>query len=228
MSIDGEMGLHLVDHGLDAFVEHALGIEDELDGVAAGAAAAGVRRDVMRFGLHLRARIGHRHRESALAHHGKIDHVVADVSDLVERHAFLLHDFAHRLHLERLALVDEFELEIARAGGHGLTDALGDHAALQAADARQRNAGAVVGAVALGFHHGGGLHAEADLAVIAGELLVRNRGVRRRGRRGDQPDGAVGEDSVHVEHDDLDAAGAFVRGQCHASILDARHAGYGH
>ena len=63
----------------------------------------------MRLGLDLVARIGHRHGETALAHHGEIDHVVADVGDLVQGHAFLLHDFAHGLHLERLALVDEFE-----------------------------------------------------------------------------------------------------------------------
>ena len=48
------------------------------------------RRNVVRLGLHLLARVGHGDRESALAHHGKIDDVVADVGDLVERHAFLL------------------------------------------------------------------------------------------------------------------------------------------
>ena len=50
--------------------------------------------------------------------------------------------------------------------------------------------------------------------LLRGMILVLARG------RGHQPDGAVGENAIHVEEDDFDAAGAFVRGQGHGSILD--------
>jgi hypothetical protein len=36
------------------------------------------------------------------AHHRQVDHVVAHIGNLVQRHAFLGHDLAHRLHLEGL------------------------------------------------------------------------------------------------------------------------------
>src|SRR5258708_40077049 len=45
----------------------------------------------------------------------------------------------------------------------------------------------------------------------------------RRGRN--QPDRAVGKNAIHVEEDDLDAASAFMRGQCHALILDGTGCG---
>ena len=71
----------------------------------------------MRLGLHAFARVGHGHRETHFAHRRQVDHVVADVADLVERHAFFRDDLADRLHLEGAALVDEFELQIAGARG---------------------------------------------------------------------------------------------------------------
>src|ERR1017187_4431338 len=42
-----------------------------------------------------------------------------------------------------------------------------------------------------------------------------------RPRPGHQPDGAVGQNTVDVEENDLDAASAILCGQCHDSILNA-------
>src|SRR5579862_5321943 len=127
-------GIGFVDHLFNAVVQYAFGFKDKVDGVTSRSAAAGMRRNVMGFGLYLLASVRNGDRKSALAHHGKIDDIVAHISDLVEAHILFVHDVAHRLHLERLALVDEFKLEVARAGGDGLADALGDDAALQTGD----------------------------------------------------------------------------------------------
>ena len=123
----------------------------------ASAIAAGVGRDVMGFGLDALACIGHGDGEADFAHGGKIDDVVAHVADFVERHSFFLHDFADGLHFECAALVDELELEVTGASGHGFADAFGDDAALEAAETSQRDGGAVVGTVAFGFDHGFGV-----------------------------------------------------------------------
>ncbi len=180
----------------------------------ARAVAAGVRRDVVRLGLDAFARVGHGHRETDFAHGRQIDHVVADVADLVERHAFFRDDLADGLHLEGAALVDEFELQVAGARGDGLADALGDDAALQPAEARQRNRSAVVRAVAFGLDHRRGVNAVADGVFSAN--LIQNSALRKAW---DEPDGAVGPYAIHVEKNDLDFAGAVLRGECHYSIL---------
>ena len=147
-------------------MQKALGLKDELDRVAPRAVAARIRRNVVRLVLYLLPRIGHGYRKSALTHDGKIDDIVAHVGNLFERHAFLRHDLAHRLHLERLPHVDKFKLQIARARRHGLADALGDHAAFHPAQTRQRNRRAVVCAVALRLHHGCRVNAEANLPLV--------------------------------------------------------------
>ena len=94
MSIDGEIGLRSSMYSSMHSFENSFRFQNELDRVAASAITARVRRDVVRLGLHLLPRIGHSHGKPALAHHRKVDHVVAHIGDFIQRDAFLLHDFA--------------------------------------------------------------------------------------------------------------------------------------
>ena len=85
----GRNGIVFVDVGLDAFVQQALGIEDELDGVARRAVAAAVR--ALHSGPRPSPARAHRppRLRSRIAHHRQVDHVVAHVSNLIQRHAAL-------------------------------------------------------------------------------------------------------------------------------------------
>ena len=107
----------------------------------------------MRLILHLLAGIGHRNGEPALPHHGQVDHIVANVSNLIERHAFLLHDLAHRPHLEGFALINILNFQIAHAQRHSLANALGDHSKLHAPEPGKRHPCAIVRAEALHLDH---------------------------------------------------------------------------
>ena len=85
-----------------------------------------------------------------------------------------------------LALVDEFEPEVAGADGHRLRLALGEDAHADAVETGEGDAEAVVGGEALGF----------DAVAV---------------RAGSDEDLAVGEDAVDVEDEDFDFAGAVFR-----------------
>ena len=78
----------------------------------------------------------------------------------------------------------------------------------------ERDGGAVVRAVALGFDHRGGFDAEADLLLSTD--LVQKAAVRSTW---DEPDSAVGPYAIDVEENDLDLAGAVLRGESHGLIL---------
>ena len=179
-------------------LQQTLGFEDELDRIASCAVAAPVRGHVMRLGFHLLPRIGHGYGQAARAHHRQVDHVIAHVSNLVEGDAFLRHNLAYRLHLEGLALIDEFELQIAGAQCHSLADPLGNNAQLHAAQPRQRNACAVVGAITLGLDH------------LAGNGAIGPGDWNRN-----DPDISVGQDAIDVEENDFDAPGAILCGKSH-------------
>jgi hypothetical protein len=94
----------------------------------------------------------------------------------------------------RLALVYELELEVAGAQGDGGGFALGDETDTQAAETGKRDAEAVVGGEALEF--------EAVLTAIEAGL-------------GKEVELSVGEDTLDVEEQDLNAAGAVFRGYGH-------------
>ena len=147
----GGGGVGFVEVLLDDFFEGALGGEDEVDGVAAGAEAAGVGGDVVGGGFDLLAGVGGGDGEAALAHDGKVDDVVADVGELVEGVAGLGEDVVDGVHLVGLALVDELELEVVGADGYGLGVALGDDADAEAAETAEGDAEAVVGGEAFGL-----------------------------------------------------------------------------
>jgi hypothetical protein len=91
----------------------------------------------------------------------------------------------------RLALVYELELEVAGAQGDRGGLALGDEADAQTAQTGKRDAEAVVGGESLEF--------EAVLMAVESGL-------------GKEEELSVGEDTIDVEEQDLDAAGAFFRG----------------
>ena len=166
----------------DDLVEDALGVEDEVDGVAAGSVAAGVGGDVVGHGFDLGAGVGGGDGEAAGAHDGEVDDVVADVGEFVDGDAGEGEDLADGVHLVGLALVDELQLEVAGADGYGLGLALGDDADADAGEASEGDAEAVVGGEAFDFD-----------ALCFGAGAV-----------GDYDDLAVGEDAVYVEDEDFD------------------------
>jgi hypothetical protein len=65
------------------------------------------------------------------------------------------------------------------------------------------------------------VRAEADLAFVLFQMLLRRGACRSRARRRDKPNGSVCKDAIDVEEDDFDAAGAILRGQSHDAILTA-------
>src|SRR5579871_1170228 len=164
---------------LDDLCQRSLGGKDEVDGVASCSLSAGVWGDVVGGVLDLLAGVGGGDGETALAHDGEVDDVVAYVGELVDGVAGFREDVADGVHLVGLALVDELELEVAGTDGYGLRVALGDDADSQASEATERDAEAVVGSEALGLD---------SLPVWAG----------------DDEDLAVGEDAIYVEDEDFD------------------------
>jgi hypothetical protein len=84
---------------------------------------------------------------------------------------------------------------------------------LQAGNAGEGDAGAVVGIEAFGLDHVLGLQAESAVFGFFGEVLSVGRvggcgRSRGRSRGGEDVDGSVGEDSVNVKEDDFNFAGA--------------------
>lgn len=187
-------GIFGVEEGGDGGVELALGCEDEVDGIAAGSVASGVGGDVVGGCFGLQAGVGGGDGKAAGAHHGKVDDVVTDVSELVEGDAGAPENVVDGFHLVGLALVDELKPEVAGADGDGGGFALGDNADTQTAEAREGDTEAVVCGEALEF--------EAVLLAVGVGL-------------GEEEELAVGENAVYVEDEDFDVAGAvFCGGTC--------------
>src|SRR5260370_21145317 len=80
----GRSGVVLVDVLLDALIEDAVGLEDEIDGVAPGAFATCMGSDVMGGSLHLVTGGGDGDGQPPHAHYGQVDHIVSHVGDLLE------------------------------------------------------------------------------------------------------------------------------------------------
>ena len=127
---------------------------------------------------------------------GESNHIVADISELVQRNAGAGEDVVDGDHLVRLALVDELEAEILGADSDGSGFALGDEADAQAAEPlREGDPQAVVGSKTLHFQ-------PVPLSVGAGQAVIF----------GDEEELAVGQDAIDVKDENLDAAGAIFRG----------------
>ena len=175
---------------LDGGVEDSAGVEDEVDGVAACTFATGEGGDVVGDGFDLGAGVGGGDGEAAEAHDGEVDDVVADVGEMGEVEAGTGEDVVDGVHLVGLTLVDELELEVAGADGDGAGLALGDEADLEAGEAGERDAE----------------------AVVSGEAFYLDAFGVGCGGFGDDDDLSVGEDAVDVEEDDFDLLGAGFRG----------------
>jgi hypothetical protein len=208
-------GAALADVGFYDLFPLTLGFQDEFDGVAEGAFAAGVRSDVVGFALYFGAGVFDGDGEPSGAHGGEIDDVVADEGSFVELHARVLDDFFEGSALVLNPLADEFEFQIASAQGNSFGDALGDEAGPDASEAGKRNRGAVVSVKAFGFDQGLALEAESAFAgVFRGAVLgpfVENALLGSCGS-GEDEQFAVGEDSVDVEEKKFDLAGAGLSG----------------
>ena len=148
----------------------------------------------MGHSLDLVAGVGYRNGQSTNAHDGQINHVITHVSDLIERKRSTLHDLAHGLHLVVLSHIDVFHAQGASALGNRLRSALGDDAAVDAADAGQRNPYPVVSMESFGFKG----------------LL--------RGSKGERPYLAIGKHAIDVEENQADPAGAFSGSEIHSTI----------
>ncbi len=203
----------------------SLRFEDELDGVASRSLTAGVWCDPVDGVFDDLAGVGYADGEAADAQDGQIDDVVSDEADLVEGGSGLFHDLADGVHLVGLAHVEVFEAQIAGAEGDRVRDALGYEAAGETGDTGERDAQAVMGAEAFGLNKARGVDAEASL-ILQGGYALGVGGLLRSSRFGEDPDAAVGEDSVYVEEEDFDVlcAGNGVGGgfKGHEVIVVAR------
>jgi hypothetical protein len=99
--------------------------------------------------LDVLAGVGHGEGEAAGAHDGQVDDVVADEGGFFGLEFFAGEDFAEGGEFVGRSLVDVLDFEVAGAEADGLGDALGDDSGLHAAEAGEREAGAVVGVEAL-------------------------------------------------------------------------------
>ena len=133
------------DVGLDAAGERALRLEDVFDGVADGALAAAMVGDDVGFVFDVLAGVGDGEGEAAVAHDGKVDDVIADEGGFFGLEIFLRQNFAEGGEFVGRSLVDVLDFQVAGAEADGLRDALGDDSGLDAAQAGEREAGAVVG-----------------------------------------------------------------------------------
>lgn len=191
---------------LDYALPFPLGLQDVLDGVPGGAVASGMRCDPVGFNFDFRARVLHRDREAAIAHHGQVDNVVAHKGCLGGGDSLLLDDLPEDGQFVLFSLVHVVDLQVARAQGHGFRNAFRDEPDFDAGQPRQRNSGAVVGMKALGLDESRAVKAESTLSALPGRLLEHALlGARGRGK---DPNFAVGENAVNVEEDELDCAGA--------------------
>ena len=163
----------LAEVGFQDFFPLALSFEDELYGVAEGAVASGVRRDVVGLLLYFGAGVFDGDGQSRGAHGGQVDHVVADEGGFFRCDSCFFHDFLKACALVVDALANVFEFQVAGAEGDGFGDAFGDESGLDAGEAGEGDRGAIVGVEAFGFDQGLALEAESALSGALGGLLLR-------------------------------------------------------
>ena len=116
------------------------------------------------FAFDFSARVLDRDCKSAGAHGRKIDHIVADERGFFRLQSRLPHDRFEASALIVDALVDVFEFQVAGANRNRFRTALGDNPSLDAAEASQRNCGAIVSVKTLGLNDALAVQAKAALA----------------------------------------------------------------
>jgi len=201
----------LADVSFDDLLPLPLGFEDEFDGVAQGAVASSVRRDVVSLLLHFGASVFHGNGEACGAHGGEIDDIVADEGGLIQLDSIFFDDFLESSALVLDALAHVLELEIASAEGDRFGDALGDESGLDAGQACEGDGSAVVSVKALGLNQRLAVKAKSTLsAVVRG--FFENALLNAR-RSGEDEQLAIGEDTVDVEKEEFDFAGAGLSGE---------------
>ncbi len=184
------------DVGFNAAGEGALGLEDVFDGVADGALSATVVGDDVGFVFDIFAGVGDGEGESAVAHDGEIDDVVSDEGGLLGLEVFLGEDFTEGGELVGCALGDVLDFEVAGAETDGLRDALGDEPGLDASEAGEGEAGAVMSVEALGFDGSG--TGECDSGGVGFDLS----GSEGAGN-GDEEKLAIGHDAIDIQQQEL-------------------------
>jgi hypothetical protein len=190
-------------HGASPFV---LCFKDEFDGIAKGAVATRVGRDVVSFFLHLGAGVFHGDGQSGSAHGWEVNDVVADETALFRPETFLLEDFFEARSFVAYALMYVLKFEIASAERDGFGNALGDESGSYSGEAGERDGGAVVSVETFGFDQGFTAKAEPALIFLWGRVAARSG--LDAGGRGEDEQLAVGEDSIDVEEKEFDFAGA--------------------
>ena len=208
-------GAAFADVGFYNLFPFSLGFEDEFNGVAESAVAAGVGRDVVGLALYFGAGVLDGDGEASGAHGGEVDDVVADEGGFLEVQACILHDFLEGGALVLNSLANVFEFQVACAQGNGFGDALGDEAGPDASEASKRNRGAVVGVKAFSFDQRLALQAKSAFTGVFRRALlgslVENALMSPCGS-GEDEQLAVGEDAVDVEEKKFDLAGAGLSG----------------
>jgi len=169
----------------------SLRLQNKFDHVPQRPITPGVRGDVMGGLFYLAASISHGHGKTAIAHHSKIDYVVPDEGNFAGAKSFRAENFAKGFQLVPNALVDLLQLKIAGAQGHGFRIAPGDESCLDAGDAGDRNAGAILSVKSFGFNYD----------------LSRRRATGFAGGHGKKKKFAVSEDAIYVEKKELDSPG---------------------
>jgi hypothetical protein len=149
----------------DAAGERALGFEDVFDGVADGSLAATVIGNDVGLVFDVFAGVGYGEGESAGAHDGQVDDVVADEGGFFGLELFGGEDFAEGGEFVGGSLADVLDFEVAGAKTDGLGDAFGDDSGADSAETGEREAGAVMGVEGFDLDAGFAGGKKVELAV---------------------------------------------------------------
>jgi len=150
-------------------------------------------------------RIFHRDREARDAHGRQVDDIVADKCALIGFQARFFHDLLKSGALVLTSLLHELESEVPGAERDGFGEAFRNQSCAQSAETRERDRDTVVGVKA--FELDGALSAEFGSTLVLLTSVPWLLAIREKEKL------AVGEDAVNVEEQELDFAGAGVRGE---------------
>ena len=140
------------------FLPLSLGFENEFDGVAEGAFAAGVLGGEVGCRFHLGAGVLDSYGQACPAHGWEVDDVVAYESGFVGGDSGLTNDLLESGTFIMTALLNEFQFQVAGAQGNGFRVALRDESGAKPGKTRQGDGDSVVSVKA--FELDGALRAQ--------------------------------------------------------------------